>query len=115
MKRTVLERLEDMLHYAADAEAFAEGKTLDELKQDRKTSFALIYTIEVVGEAAKFIPEEIRTQHPHIFWKGISGMRDRLAHGYYDIDYDLLWETLHNDIPDLIAALELVIKDLSTQ
>ncbi len=99
MKRTILERLEDMMFYCADAEIFAEGMTVESLKNDRKTSFALVHALEVVGEAAKHIPDEIRSQYPHIAWKQIAGMRDRLAHGYFGIDYDLLWATVPERVP----------------
>lgn len=115
MKRTVLERLEDMMFYCADAEAFVEGMTLETLKNDRKTSFALVHALEVVGEAAKFIPDEIRSQYPHIAWKQIAGMRDRLAHDYFGIDYDLLWATVQERVRVLIADLKVVIDDISKQ
>ena len=111
MKRTVLERLEDMMFYGADAEAFAEGMTLETLKNDRKTSFALVRALEVIGEAAKHIPDEIRKKYPHIPWREISGMRDRLAHGYFGIDYDLLWATVQERVPVLIADLKVVIEN----
>jgi uncharacterized protein with HEPN domain len=115
MKRTVLERLEDMLHYSADAENFVEGMTLETLKNDRKTAFALIRAVEVVGEAAKFIPEEIRSQYPHVPWRDITGLRNQVAHAYFGIDYDLLWITVQRDIPELIANLEVIIAAIQKQ
>jgi uncharacterized protein with HEPN domain len=69
MKRTTRERLEDMMYYCADAEAFIEGMTLDELINDRKTAYAVVRALEVVGEAAKFIPDDIRERYPHIPWE----------------------------------------------
>ena len=67
---------------------------------------SLVRLLEIIGEASRGISEEIRLAHPEIAWKKMTGMRDRLIHGYFDVNLDVVWETVTQDIPPLIAQLE---------
>ena len=71
---------------------------------------ALVKAIEIIGEAAYQVSSETRSQIPEVPWEDIMGMRHRLVHAYFDIDLDVLWSTVQNDLPPLIAVLESVLQ-----
>ena len=84
---------------------FVEDMGFEEFKEDDKTSSAVIRKFEIIGEAIKNIPEEIKDQHPIIPWKDIAGMRDRLIHAYFGIDYKLVWDTIKLKLMELYDLL----------
>jgi len=98
--------LRHMLDFAREAARFAEGKTREDIENDRLLNLALVHLIELVGEAANRVPREVRESLPGIPWARIVGMRNRLIHGYDFVDYDILWQTVVEDLPALISALE---------
>ncbi len=106
-------RLRHMLDAAMEAEIFIQSKTRDSLETDRKLVFALIKCIEIVGEAATKVTNQCRDNLPQIPWPNIIGMRNRLIHAYFDIDLDVLWKTLIEDIPSLIVELEKIVEERS--
>ncbi len=106
-------RLRHMLDAAREAEIFIQSKTRDSLETDRKLVFALIKCIEIVGEAAANVTNQCRDNLPQIPWPSIIGMRNRLIHAYFDIDLDVLWKTLIEDIPSLIVELEKIVEERS--
>jgi len=100
-RRSHTEFLQDILDAIAAIERFTAGMNVDELEQDEKTLFAVSRAFEIIGEAVKNIPETFRAQHPEIPWKAIAGMRDKLIHNYWGIDIQVLWKTIHQDLPRL--------------
>jgi uncharacterized protein with HEPN domain len=103
-------RLRHMLDYAREAIAMGADKTAAELGENRQLSLAVIHLVELIGEAASQVPREIQQQYPLIPWPKIVGTRNRLIHGYDDVDYDILCETIKNDLPPLIEALEKILE-----
>jgi len=106
MRRDQAAYLLDMLVAARDAVEFTEDLSYQEFATDRRTQLSVVKSIEIIGEAASRIDQEIRQQHSAIPWQDIVGMRNRLVHGYFDIDLRLVWDTVQDDLPDLIARLE---------
>ncbi len=104
-------RLRHMLDHAQEARAMASGCTRQTLSQDRKLELALVRLIEVVGKAASRVSAGTREKHPEVPWRETSSMRNRLIHGYDEVDLDVLWNTVQHDLPSLIAVLENVIRD----
>lgn len=102
-------RLLHMLDAAREATAFARGRTRGDLDNDRQLVLALVKDIEIVGEAATQVTESTRQGLPEIPWERIVGMRNRLVHAYFDINLDIVWETVQGDLPELISLLELAI------
>ena len=98
-----------MLDAAREAVSFAQGRTRDDLSTDRQLVLALVKDIEIVGEAATRITEPTRRSLPEIPWERIIGMRHRLVHAYFDINLDLVWKTVWEELPALIALLEASI------
>jgi uncharacterized protein with HEPN domain len=91
-------------------EICSEHASLDSLLEDWKATAALERFIEIMGEAVKRLPADLREEHPEIPWREIAGTRDRLSHGYDDLDYQVLWEAVQTDIPDLLAVIDGMLK-----
>ncbi|MBI5670150.1 MAG: DUF86 domain-containing protein [Chloroflexi bacterium] len=102
-------RLEHMLAAAREAQTFAAGKTRASLNTDRGLVLILIQEITIIGEAASKVSAECRAANPQIPWVLITGMRNRLIHAYYDVNLDIIWNTVANRIPELIADLETIL------
>ena len=101
-------RLRHMLDAAREAIAFAHGRLRTDLDEDRQLVLALVKAIEIIGEAACQVSSATRQQLPDIPWDDIVGMRHRLVHAYFDINLDILWKTVEEDLPPLIAVLAQV-------
>ena len=95
-----------MLDASREAIAIARGKTRQDLDEDRILELALTRLVEIVGEAAARVPREQQARYPDIPWPDIVGMRNRLVHGYMEIDRDALWSTVAEDLPVLVPLLE---------
>jgi uncharacterized protein with HEPN domain len=102
-------RLRHMLDSAEEAVEFAAGKSRKDFDDDRKLLLAIIKSIEIIGEAASQISESRKAENDNIPWKDIIGMRNRLSHGYFDVNLDIVWQTVKTDLPDLINALKEII------
>lgn len=109
MHKDDLIRLRHMLDAAKEAIALAAGKSRNEIETERMLNLSLVRLIEIVGEAADHVSAEFRLNHSRIPWKEIIGMRHRLIHGYDNIDYDLLYQTIQEDLPALVALLEEIV------
>ena len=105
-------RIRHILDAACEAVSFANGRSRADLDADRKLNLSLVRLLEIIGEAARGISTQFRQAHPDLPWQSMVGMRDRLIHGYFDINLDVVWETVTDDLPPLIAQLEK-IKSLS--
>ncbi|MCS6989202.1 MAG: DUF86 domain-containing protein [Chloroherpetonaceae bacterium] len=99
MPRNYLDYLDDMIAAMNDAQRFVENMTLDQFLADKKTQYAVVKAIEIVGEATKKIPDEIKIQEPSLDWKSMSGARDVLSHGYFGIDYAMIWRIVAVHFP----------------
>ena len=106
-------RLEHILESAQDAISFLGRMTEDELDNNKMALQAIVRSVEIIGEAASQLSSEYRDNHPSIPWKRIIGMRNRLVHAYFDVDYELVFSTVHSDIPVLIDQIQLLISEYS--
>jgi uncharacterized protein with HEPN domain len=102
-------RLRHMLDHAREAAALVRSKQRSDLDSDRVLSLALVHLLEIVGEAAGRVSEEVRNRYPAISWSQIVSLRNRLIHGYDSVDMDILWQILQEDIPSVIAELEKLV------
>ena len=98
-----------MLDAAREAQGFAAARLRSDLDHDRQLLLALVKAVEIIGEAATRVSTETRLECPEIPWQDIVAMRHRLTHGYYDIDLDIVWSTVTDDLPPLAAELERVL------
>ena len=102
-------RLLHMLDAAQEAVQFAIPHTRRTLGDERLLQLALARLVAIIGEAASHITDDFQAAHPQIEWGQIKGMRNRLVHAYFDIDLDILWEAVTDDLPLLAAELQKII------
>jgi len=105
-------RLRHMLDYAEEAVSLAQGRQRSDFDTDRLLRHALTRVVEVVGEAAAHISEPLRQAHTSIAWGEIVGLRNRLIHGYDQVDLDVLWQIVQGDLPPLIVDLKAILRSL---
>ena len=104
-------RILHMIDGAESLEKFIAGKERSDLTTDRMLLFAVIRAIEVVGEAANKVTNETKENALDIPWIAIVGMRNRLIHGYFDIDADVVWKTITQEIPTLLPSLRALVEN----
>lgn len=88
----------------------SNGLTKDDIFQHDDLSRAFTRSLEIIGEATKQLPTTFRQIYPEIDWRGLAGLRDKLIHHYFGIDYDILWDVIANEIPPALEFLEEIIK-----
>ena len=106
MKRSWQDYLADILAVLDDLETFTSGISYDEFLIDKKTVYAVVRALEVMGEAAKQVPEAIRQANPGVPWKRMAAARDKLIHGYFGIDVEIVWTIATVDAPAMKPHLE---------
>jgi uncharacterized protein with HEPN domain len=99
------DRLAHMIDAADAMAAFVTGRAREDLDSDRMVLFAVVRAIEVLGEAASRVSADVRDSAPEVPWAAIVAMRNRLIHGYFDVDATLVWKTATEEIPDLLPHL----------
>ena len=113
MKRSTEIYIKDIHEYMERAEKHIEGIDIDDFLLDDKTCDAVIRCIEIIGEATKKIPDEIRKKYPSIPWSDMAGMRDKIIHGYFVVDFDNVWLVVKEEIPRIKPLIEKVMSDLN--
>jgi uncharacterized protein with HEPN domain len=98
--------LEDIILSMKRIEEYIHGLTFQEFKKDYKTVDAVIRNFEIIGEAAKNLPEEIKTQHPEVPWSEMYLLRNRISHEYFGVDYEIIWDIAINYLPDNRSQIE---------
>ena len=107
-----LDYLEDIINAMGNIEKFTREMDFDDFKEDDKTIFAVIRALEIIGEAAKRIPQSVRDKYPKIPWREMAGMRDKMIHEYSGVDLKIVWDTVEQDNPVLKPQLEKILEDL---
>jgi uncharacterized protein with HEPN domain len=102
--------LKDMLAAIGSIEVFVEGMDSETFRADDKTASAVMRKFEVIGEAAKGVPEKIRRAYPDIPWREMAGMRDRLIHFYFGVDHELVWRTIKERLPEVKPQIEDILQ-----
>lgn len=110
MKREYDDYLRDMLENAELALNFVQGMDYDEFFEDEKSNYAVMRALEVIGEAARQIPDDIRDSTPEIPWREITGMRNKLMHEYFGANMKVVWRTVQEDLPAIIPLLKKMLK-----
>lgn len=98
--------LHDILRYVELAQKFIAGMDFDTFRRDERTFLATTRCLEVISEASRRLPEEIKTRHPHIEWRRMAAAGNVYGHEYDDIEVELVWDTLHKALPPLRAIIE---------
>ena len=113
MRRDPAACLADMLDYARDAQSFVEGMDFYAFAADRKTQYAVLRALEVIGEAAKRVPDDVQQRFPDIPWRQIIGMRNIIAHDYLGIRLSRVHATAVDFLPVLVARLPTMIDEIA--
>lgn len=109
--RTYLDHLEDILDAAEKAQQFTANMTYEAFATDDKTVFAVIRALEVIGEATKRLPEELWNQYPQVPWPSMAGMRDKLIHDYINVDRQIAWRTVQEELSDVHRHLQTILEE----
>jgi len=95
-----------------DVEEFITGITFEDFLKDKKTIKAVIRSLEVLGEASKKIPDEVRNRYPRIPWKRMAGMRDKLIHEYFGVDLEIVWNVAKKELPPVKSSIEKLVREI---
>ena len=112
-RRSDIDLLDDILVCMQKIQSYIAGFSYDDFESDLKTQDAIIRNIEVIGEATKKLSGDLRREYHNVPWKAMAGMRDRLIHGYFGVNIDIIWEVATLDIPGLRDKIERIKNDLS--
>jgi len=103
-------RLRHMLDAAREAMDMASGQQRADLDTDRKLCLSLVHLLEIIGAAAAGVSPDFHLKHPDVPWKKMTGMRNRLIHAYFDVNLDVVWQTVTEDLPGLVTQLERIVR-----
>lgn len=112
MKRDYRLFVKDILDAMEKIEEFVSDMSYEEFINDDKTLSAVIRKFEIIGEATKNLPYEIKEKYPELPWKEMAGMRNRLIHAYFGIDTKLVWDTIHMQLPKIKPELKKILDEL---
>lgn len=114
MSRNVLLYLDDILISITKIERYTANLSRDAFFQDERTVDAVVRNLQIIGEAVKNIPDELRQAYPQIEWRKVAGLRDILAHAYFAIDDHIIWDILQTKLNDLNASITQMKRDLQS-
>ena len=109
MSNEFLDYLEDILDAMDKAEIIVKDTSYEQFENDFRTNFAAVRALEIIGEATKRLPQEITNKYSEIPWKGMAGMRDRIIHGYDNVDKQIVWDVIKKDIPVLKPRIQSIL------
>jgi len=115
MSNEFLDYVEDILDAMDKAEILLEGVTYDQFAADFRINFAVVRALEIVGEATKRLPPSLRQRYSNIPWKGMAGMRDRIIHGYDNVDFEIVWDVVKRDVPRIKPQVQQILKDYESK
>ena len=90
-------------------DAYVEGLTYEGFSDDTKTQDAVVRNLEILGEAAKNISDELKKKHPQVNWKDLAGLRDKLIHHYFGVNFDIVWNVIRQELPSVLSELETIL------
>lgn len=107
--------IEDMIEAAARLASYTDGLGFESFVGDRRTIDAVVRNLEILGEAAKRVPESMRARASEVDWRKIAGMRDVLAHAYFQIDCEIVWDAATSKVPGIVPSLRRLLAELGDE
>jgi uncharacterized protein with HEPN domain len=111
MSHEFLDYIEDIIDAMDKAEIAVTGVDFDRFSEDFIINFAVARALEIVGEATKRVPQEVRAAYPEVPWRNMAGMRDRIIHGYDNVNLRILWDVVKQEIPEIKPHLQQILQD----
>ena len=111
-ERDYRDSLVDIVNAIQDIKQFVQDLDFDIFSNNKEKLFAVVYSLQVIGEAVKNIPDLIKTRYHTVSWRKIAGMRDRLIHGYFTIDVKRVWQTIQRDLPPLQGSISKILEEI---
>lgn len=108
--RNLENRLRDILDAIAGIQKFTDGLTFEEFQADEKTVKSVLYNMAIIGEAARHLPPQVEERYPHIPWVDVRGMRNVVVHEYFQVNLQIIWQTIQEDLLPLAAALQQLLE-----
>jgi len=102
--------IKDILDAIEKIEEFVAGMDFEEFRDDDKTVSAVVRKLEIIGEATKNIPDEVRQRYPKLPWREMAKIRDKLIHGYFVVDHQIVWKVIEEELPLLKPQIEKILK-----
>lgn len=111
-KRDFRDFLADILNAIRDIDRFVGDMEFEAFVKNREKVYSVVFCLLIIGEVVKNIPEAIKEKYPEIPWRRIAGMRDKLIHGYFTVDFEKVWETVKRDLPPLKKTVNKILKKI---
>ncbi len=104
--------LRDIIEAMDDIESFVEGMSFDEFREDKKTFHACVRNLEIMGEAVKNLPEDLKDEHDDVPWREIAGMRDKVIHAHFGVSHEIIWKTIHTRFKGFRKSIDVILSEL---
>jgi len=113
VKDESLDYIEDILDAMDKAEILVQGYSFEQFEADFRTNFAVVRALEIIGEATKRLPMDLRDRYPEVPWKEMAGTRDRIIHGYDNVNLRLVWDTVTQRVPAVKPLIQRILAESS--
>jgi len=112
--RDPVDFLKDILESIEKIEKFIKGLEFDDFSKDDKTIYAVLRALEIIGEATKNLPDSLKEEYPEVPWRKMTGTRDKVIHGYFVVDFEVIWRTITKNIPVVKPLIEDILNEIET-
>lgn len=102
--------MSDILEAIQNIQQYTENLSFEDIRKSKMVRDAVIRNLEIIGEAVKNIPDEIKSKYPEIAWRKVAGLRDRLIHRYFEVDFEILWDVITAELPDLKNKISAILE-----
>ena len=109
MPRDFYVYLDDILKSISNIEEYIDDYSFEQFVEDKKTVDAVLRNLEIIGEAVKKVPENVKSLWNNIEWRKISGLRDILIHAYFEVDFEIVWDIIQSKLPSLKSKIKVII------